>query len=528
MHSFYFLKSSYIVDAAENYGNEYKAAKKLNKFKAEVITMNVNMTPISRAGFQIPRNEWLSAARIKEICPEAEFTGLSNNARIDSQGNRWVMNNDPYTKVYGKYDAYAYEWTVGTGDDYRSSYSKNHPTENMGFEDFLGYVRENGLDKQVSAAAIKANVQGFYSADHTTLSQRADYYGAYYAQVENHINTNFSGEERAAQMKILDDTMNKFIKDFANEYADYAGGFLEQYGRNGEREKVRQSVTELVRDKIDGYRNIIAENPDFADIMGTEDEWLTGSHRFMASELQKAAAQRGSLPQKEKNGLYSENDLLYIGKITSSLPQNYDMINRFADEETVGFTLGTVMVKTLELGSAMGVGSSAYTAVKGAVKEYQKEYMNRIDEGLADRRRHAVNSRERKGMDPLDRQAVMTVADKMQIEYENTRNLMNALFKGITEGFNKHMEKSRSGILGDQLRYSENDVGFWNRMYSTLDRTEATSVRIERDALIFKSALEKKNLDVDMGFNALHSGYFSFDVYAAKPTGKIVSEFVGF
>lgn len=53
-------------------------------------------------------------------------------------------------------------------------------------------------------------------------------------------------------------------------------------------------------------------------------------------------------------------------------------------------------------------------------------------------------------------------------------------------------------------------------------------MKIERDALIFESALDKKNLGVDMGFNGLHTGYFTFSEYSAKPVGEIVSKFMGF
>lgn len=123
--------------------------------------------------------------------------------------------------------------------------------------------------------------------------------------------------------------------------------------------------------------------------------------------------------------------------------------------------------------------------------------------------------------------AVMDVAKKMQIEFENTKSLMKALFKGMSEGFNNHMEKVNSGSYGKLLRCNEADKLFWQKMYVTLDRTESNSVKIERDALLFESALDKKNLNVDMGFNALHTGYLTFGEYSAKPSGVIVSEFIG-
>lgn len=488
--------------------------------------MNVNLIPSDRSGFKIPQNEYLNAQKVKEVCPEAEFTGLSENVRIDSRGSRWFLNNDPYTKVYGKYDAYAYEWTVGTGDDYRSSYIQNHPTENMGFEDFLGYVRENGLDKELNEAAIRSDMRCFHETDYTTLSQQADYLAAYYAHTENHILQNFTGEEKDSQMKILNDTVGKAINAAANAYADYAGGFLEKYGQSGEREKVRASVSSLIDDKINSYRSFINKNPDYANLNGTQDEWLKGSHRFMTSQLQKAYAASGE--STEDNGTYSENDLLYIGKTASSLPQNFESFNSAADEETVGFTLGTVMAKTLELGKAMGVSSSASNTVKGAVTDYQQDYIRLINNELAKRKRDAINSREREGNEPLDSRAVMDIALKMKLEYENTQDLMKTLFKGMSEGFKNHIDKVNSGNYSKLLRYNESDKMFWHKMYSTLDRTESTSMKIERDALIFKSSLDKKNLNVDMGFNSLHIGYFNYSDYSAKPEGKVVSEFWGF
>ena len=163
----------------------------------------------------------------------------------------------------------------------------------MDFNDFLSYVRENGLDKELNALAISADMQNMHGSDYTTLSQQADYLAAYYAQLENHINANFSGDEKSAKMKILEETVGKAISDVATAYAEYAGGFLEGLGQSGEYEKIRSSVESLIKDKINSYRDFISENPDFARLKGTEDEWLTGSHRFMTSELQKAFAASG-------------------------------------------------------------------------------------------------------------------------------------------------------------------------------------------------------------------------------------------
>ena len=78
------------------------------------------------------------------------------------------------------------------------------------------------------------------------------------------------------------------------------------------------------------------------------------------------------------------------------------------------------MAKTLELGKAMGVSGNAANAVKGAVAGYQQDYISLINKELAERKKHAINSHEREGNEPLDRQAVMDIAVKMRIEYENT------------------------------------------------------------------------------------------------------------
>ncbi len=487
----------------------------------------MNITPVStNINISIPQNERANAAKIKELIPEAEFTGLSANVRVDSNGGRWFLNNDPYTKTYSKYDAYAYEWTVNTSsEDYRSSYTENHPTENMGFTDFLSYVKTNGLDAGLNASAIRADMYGTNSSDYTTLSQQTDYLAAYYCQLENHINLNFTGAEKNKQMSILSATVGKAMSDVAEAYAEYAGGFLEQLGQTGEKEKIRSSVTELMNDKINSYRDFIAENPDFANLKGTEDEWLTGSHRFMTSELQKAYSASGK--SADETGTYSENDLLYIGKIASSLPTDLSTVASIADEETIGFALGTVMVKTLELGKQMSVGKNALNTVKSAVSTYQQNYIDLINTVMERRREQAMNAREREGYDPLDNKAVMSVADKMLIEYENTASLMKSLFKGIAEGYTNHMDKLNSASHDKQLRYNENNQQFWLNMYSTLDKSENTSKKIECDALIFSGELDRQNLSVDMGFNALGTGYFTFSRYSAKATGKVISEIIG-
>lgn len=185
-------------------------------------------------------------------------------------------------------------------------------------------------------------------------------------------------------------------------------------------------------------------------------------------------------------------------------------------------------MKALELGKAMGVSGKASDAVKGAVADYQLDYIGLISNELAKRKRDAINSREREGNEPLDSQAVMNIALKMKLEYENTQDLMKTLFKGISEGYKNHMDKVNSGNYSRLLRYNETDKMFWHKMYGTLDRTESTSMKIEKDALLFKSGLDKKNLSIDMGFDSLHMGYLNYSNYSAKPEGKVTSEFLGF
>lgn len=89
------------------------------------------------------------------------------------------------------------------------------------------------------------------------------------------------------------------------------------------------------------------------------------------------------------------------------------------------------------------------------------------------------------------------------------------------------MQKVNSGSHDKQLRYNEDNHYFWLNMYSTLDRTESTSKKIEMDGMLFESALEKKNLSVDMGFRELMFGYFTFGSYFAKPEGTVISELIG-
>ena len=204
-----------------------------------------------------------------------------------------------------------------------------------------------------------------------------------------------------------------------------------------------------------------------------------------------------------------------------------DHINSIADEETIGYTLGTAMTKILALGDAMGVSSGARDTIKNAALNFQNSYMDLIDNIMAERRRHALNAREREGYDPLERQAVLSVANKMMIEYENTKDMMRSLFAGIAEGFKNHMQKVNSGSHDKQLRYNEDNHYFWLNMYSTLDRTESTSKKIETDGMLYQSMLDKKNLSVDMGFRELMFGYFTFGSYFAKPDGTIVSELIG-
>ena len=65
-------------------------------------------------------------------------------------------------------------------------------------------------------------------------------------------------------------------------YSKIVGGFLEQNGLASEKEKIYQSVVDGVNNKSKEYQEYLSNNPNFAKLKGTKDEWLLQDDEYVA------------------------------------------------------------------------------------------------------------------------------------------------------------------------------------------------------------------------------------------------------
>lgn len=70
----------------------------------------MNITPASSdINISIPQNERTNAAKIKELMPEGEFTGLSANVRVDSAYKDGALSEDDYKQLCTELENYTDE-----------------------------------------------------------------------------------------------------------------------------------------------------------------------------------------------------------------------------------------------------------------------------------------------------------------------------------------------------------------------------------------------------------------------------------
>lgn len=159
--------------------------------------------------------------------------------------------------------------------------------------DFITNLEKNGISSDIDWFKMGFD---FKSLAKDELKINVDYMASRYAVLKEHITSNFVGEEQKSQLKKLEQAVNTAKESLAQEFANRVGGFLEENGASGEKEKIYSSILEEFASKTTEYANYIKNNSDYAGIHGTKNQWLQNDDAYMAARLREAV--NGSLVQK--------------------------------------------------------------------------------------------------------------------------------------------------------------------------------------------------------------------------------------
>ncbi|WP_042203082.1 hypothetical protein [Paenibacillus camerounensis] len=347
----------------------------------------------------------------------------------------------------------------------------------------LANKRATGGDSVISWKHVDFNLQthGMMIGETTLdeVGQQIDYFASEYAQYKSRIERQFTGEEQATELAKLDDMFAQRVGESANHFAESVGGFLEASGVPGEQEAIRSSFLDIYEQRKTTYMQFIQENPDYASVEGTRDEWLLTAGDFMGEQLRYALnSQQSEMSIKSENG-YSIDDLQAAGTMVKALTQLQDRSqtsNR--SEEELGFKLGLAAMKYEMISGHFQVSDRIKSKLDQAFGGFIQGEIDRAVAYIEQQRKDPfVRNKEAYAAD-YDKKAVLSLIKQM---VDNVRaDDVNAAFRSDLNTFvalyKNKMNDMQSGQLARYNAYTsawvnQNYASDWNRFIHSLSST---------------------------------------------------------
>ena len=150
------------------------------------------------------------------------------------------------------------------------------------------------------------------------------------------MNAHFSGTEFEAHRVQLDAAVSKVMEQRANVFVENVGGFLESNGFAGEKNKIYDIITSEYNNKIQQYNEFIKNHRDYANLKGTEYEWLSEDIAYMAQELRRAC---DTVQEPGKSERYSLEEISLANRLVQEL--TFDgLFDSLGNEESFGLDAG--------------------------------------------------------------------------------------------------------------------------------------------------------------------------------------------
>lgn len=324
------------------------------------------------------------------------------------------------------------------------------------------------------------------------LGESIDYVASRYAAMKNRIESEDTGDQKASNLKQLDQLMGHFTDSLAQQFAGEVGGAFEKNGAAGMSDRLCQSILSEVTQRTAQYSAFIASNPDYADVSGPEEAWLRKDSAYMASELRKAVSSVDTAPAPDTPD--GEGFTLKDMEAMQTFAQELESYSRSSvasingisvgeeSEESLGLKLAQLNLKGTVFNQYAGVSDSVKEIVSQSVNyftenvlEQQEAYMEkwsqaqvtgyeklRADGEISDSLAAQHIQEIQKGFSTVDRPAVQAVIDRVSSVYEKTGNANTAILEGAVFANNTFAEKSDSGAYDGIHRYDSGDLYFRN------------------------------------------------------------------
>lgn len=250
----------------------------------------------------------------------------------------------------------------------------------------LEKMRATGGYKDIPWKKIETDLNmralpGLETLDHVALI--IDYYASEYAQYKTRIERQFAGGEQAEALAKLEGLFASAIRQAAENFVAYAGEWFERSGGTEEREAIYESFLDVYEQRKADYLAFIAENPDYAQVLGTEDEWLLYSGEFMGEMLRFSYI--SSQPEKtytSQHG-YSLDELAAIGFIVKETFYLWTHTNgAIRSDEEMGAILGIAAMKFALIGEQFQLRNEVKTKLEKAFSGFVEHEINKVQAEL--------------------------------------------------------------------------------------------------------------------------------------------------
>ena len=340
-------------------------------------------------------------------------------------------------------------------------------------QSMLAKRRASGGEKQILWHSVELNLyshsmEGTYALDSVGLN--IDYFASEYAQYKTRIEQQYTGEEQKAELVKLENTFASRVGETAAHFAETVGGYLEKNGVSGEQDAIRNSFLDIYEQRKTDYLNFIAENPDYARVKGTEDEWLLTTGDFMGEQLRYAyISQQPAMNLTSQYG-YSVDDLNAAGTLVKELTSIESNLSRSiygCSEEELGVELGLAAMRYVVISGHFGISSNVKSKLDKSLSNFVERQLEKTSAYIDQQRRDPyVRYKEAYAVD-FDQQVVLAIIKRMVKDLSSAEDINTAFKSDFNTNVALYKKKSSDIQMGMLSRYNSYYSSWVNKNYAT-------------------------------------------------------------
>lgn len=415
------------------------------------------------------------------------FPFTKQNNAISSPVSTWKMlDPQPMTKLYHQMVAVDVEEYQLNEDQYRQQAILRAATSSIKLgknedgtiwvdtesltnpEAALAKKRTTGGETQISWQHVDSNLSlhNMAWADRLdNVGYDIDYFASEYAQYKTRIEHQHTGEERKSELEKLAQLFDKHVKEAAENFAQQVGQFLGAH----EQEAIRNSFLDIYEQRKTDYLNFVEQNPDYAGVRGTEDEWLLTSGDFMGEQLRYTFISQKREMDLTSNYGYSIDDLQATGTLVKELANARSESNaktKNRSEEELGVELGMVAMKYEFIAKHFNTSGHVKSKLDLALQHFIEQEIEKVSHYIDEQRQDPfVRNKEAYAKD-YDKESVSEIIKQMVKNL--SANDINAAFRSnLNIVFSLYKEKNQTIQSGNLARYNDYYSSWTQKNYAS-------------------------------------------------------------